>query len=181
MIFIFHFTRNAYGNGKYINKNHKKFLHLSIDRLSNYTIHCLLLKKKSLLKNIWRRRGSNPLLWEYTKTASSYCETVMLIFVVGHEKNFYLLNRYQVLNQNCFTRAYMEIELVSKNGVVAYRGGRDEEHQLISNNRAILFKLFYQDADKKNIIFLNSLITCRYYYLQRKKKKKKNRQLTHIE
>lgn len=50
---------------------------------------------------------------------------------------------------------------------------------MISNNRAILFKLFYQDADKKNIIFLNSLITCRYYYLQRKKKKKKNRQLTH--
>lgn len=53
----------------------------------------------------------------------------MLIFVVGHEKNFYLLNRYQVLNQNCFTRAYMEIELVSENGVVEYRGGGDEEHQ----------------------------------------------------
>lgn len=42
-------------------------------------------------------------------------------------KNFYLINRYQVLNQNCFTRAYMEIKLVSKNGVVAYRGTKNIE------------------------------------------------------
>lgn len=39
------------------------------------------------------------------------------------------------------------------------------------NNRAILFKLFYQDADKEKIIFLNLLIIL----LSVKKKKREKR------
>lgn len=50
------------------------------------------------------------------------------------------------------------------------------------NNRAILFKLFYQDADKKKIIFLNLLIILLSAKKKNEKKEwEKNRQLTHIE
>lgn len=40
------------------------------------------------------------------------------------------------------------------------------------NNRAILFKLFYQDADKEKIIFLNLLIIL---LSAKKKTRKKNK------
>lgn len=50
------------------------------------------------------------------------------------------------------------------------------------NNRAILFKLFYQDADKEKIIFLNLLIILLSAKKKNEKKEwEKNRQLTHIE